>query len=293
MTDVTGVFEGGGVKGIALAGGAAAAMEAGYRFSSAVGTSAGAIVASLVIAGYGSRELEEIVVEMDWPKLMDRRMVSRLPMLGPHLAMLLGQGLARGARLEQEITRLLAARGVHRFGDLPHGSLRVVATDLSHGQGVVFPDALTEYGIDPTSFSIARAVRASVAVPFVFEPVSIRNRIDGEVSVLADGGLAAKFPVQVVPLGDPMLGFRLKPNGEDHAHREINGPVTLAAAVMVAGMTARESLPVLCREIGNTVEIPVDHPALDFDLTPSRAASMFHAAKNSAADSLRQMSTAH
>lgn len=54
---ITGVFEGGGVKGIALAGAAAAAMDDGYVFEQTVGTSAGAMVASLVAAGFGPGEL--------------------------------------------------------------------------------------------------------------------------------------------------------------------------------------------------------------------------------------------
>ena len=54
---ITGVFEGGGVKGIALAGAAAAAMDDGYVFEQTVGTSAGAMVASLVAAGFGPGDL--------------------------------------------------------------------------------------------------------------------------------------------------------------------------------------------------------------------------------------------
>ena len=63
-TPVIGVFEGGGIKGIALAGAAAAAMEAGFRFEGVVGTSAGALVGSLVAAGYTSNELRERVCRL-------------------------------------------------------------------------------------------------------------------------------------------------------------------------------------------------------------------------------------
>ncbi len=52
--DIDGVFEGGGIRAIALAGAAVAAMDAGYPFRRAAGTSAGAMVASLVAAGYDS-----------------------------------------------------------------------------------------------------------------------------------------------------------------------------------------------------------------------------------------------
>ncbi len=42
--DIDRIFEGGGIRGIALAGVAAAAMDAGYEFRRTAGTSAGAMV---------------------------------------------------------------------------------------------------------------------------------------------------------------------------------------------------------------------------------------------------------
>ena len=48
------VFEGGGVKGIGLAGALAVAEERGYRWENVAGTSAGAIVAAMVAADLGA-----------------------------------------------------------------------------------------------------------------------------------------------------------------------------------------------------------------------------------------------
>ena len=48
------VFEGGGVKGIGLVGAVAFAEEKGYRWVNLAGTSAGAIVAALLAAGYNA-----------------------------------------------------------------------------------------------------------------------------------------------------------------------------------------------------------------------------------------------
>lgn len=286
MTEVTAVFEGGGVKGIALAGAAAAAMERGIRLTSAVGTSAGALVASLVVAGYGPDDLERIVCEMPWSRITDRRPLARIPVVGPHIAMLTSGGVARGRRLEREVFRLLARRDVRVFGDLPPGALRVVATDLVHGRGVVLPDDLPQYGIDPVRFPVARAVRASSAVPFVFEPVIIRSQATGEEIVLADGALAARFPLQLVEPGTPTLGFRLTPTDELHEDHRIRGPLSLARSVVAAGMTARESLPVLCRDLGSTIAIQVDRAPLDFDLDANEANAMFRRAHHEALDQL-------
>ena len=69
--EINAVFEGGGVRGIALAGAAAGALDAGYTFHRTVETSAGALVAALLAAGYDAQELEEQVAGMDWPRLLD------------------------------------------------------------------------------------------------------------------------------------------------------------------------------------------------------------------------------
>ncbi len=275
MADVTGVFEGGGVKGIALAGAAAAAMDTGYRITSAVGTSAGALVASLVAAGYGSSALREVVRLMPWPRLRDRRLIARLPFLGPHVALVTALGMAKGGRLESETFRLLARRGIRTFGDLPDGALRVVATDLSHGKGVVLPDDLPAFGIQPDRFPVARAIRASSAVPFFFEPVRLRNRSTGEQVLLADGALAARFPIQLADTAIPTIGFRLKPADDVHPHRTIRGPISLASSVMMAGVSAREYLPSLCRNLGCTITVQADRPPLAFDLDHTTAVGIF------------------
>ena len=55
------VFEGGGVKGIALAGALHAFEEADFRWQNLAGTSAGAITAALVAVGYSATEIKGIM----------------------------------------------------------------------------------------------------------------------------------------------------------------------------------------------------------------------------------------
>ena len=61
---VDAVFEGGGVKGIALIGAAAVVEAGGYQFYNLAGTSAGAIVAALLGAGYTAAELHPILLDL-------------------------------------------------------------------------------------------------------------------------------------------------------------------------------------------------------------------------------------
>ncbi len=275
-TGIIGVFEGGGVKGIALAGAAAATMDSGYRFERIVGTSAGALVGSLVMAGYQSDDLRRVVCSIDWPGLLDPFPVVRIPWIGRHIAVVTKRGLYRGDRLEEVWTALLADRGVATFDDL-RGMLRVVATDLTHTRGLVFPDALEEFHIDRASFPVARAVRASASVPFAFAPVELENQRTGEISLLSDGAMAANFPIQVVdPLaGLPAVGFRFIDEPGTHPHRVIEGPLSLAAAVIWSGVGAREGLPALQNPLVEIIEIPSSRSGLDFDLTPASARGLY------------------
>jgi NTE family protein len=288
---ITGVFEGGGIKGIALAGAAMGAQQLGFQFDQAVGTSAGAIVSALIAAGYTGEELKEITTSISWPQMLDRDFISRIPGIGKHISMTLHKGVYLGHRLERTIETLLAARGIKTFGDLPPGSLRVVSTDLNHGRGVVLPDSLAGFGHDADSFPVARAVMMSAAVPFVFRPVPLEDRSNGEILLMADGAMTARFPVQLVPRDESVVGFRLIQTDGFHVHREINGPLSLASAVMRSGITAREDLPVLCGRLARLVSIELDRDSLDFNIDKADAGEMFEIGRLAAASTLATVTT--
>ena len=61
--DVNLVFEGGGLKGIALVGAYSVLEERGYRPQNIAGASAGAIVAALLAAGYTAAELRQTIMD--------------------------------------------------------------------------------------------------------------------------------------------------------------------------------------------------------------------------------------
>ena len=272
-----GVFEGGGIKGIALAGAAAAVLDAGYRFERVAGTSAGALTASLIAADYTADELRRQVARINWPSLLDGVPGLNVPIFGKHIAILRAGGLYRGAQLQRVWGQLLAAKGISTFGDLDPGRLRMVAVDISHERGVVLPDGLEEYGIDASRFPIARAVRMSSAVPFIFKPVELQNRFTGDISLMADGALGSKFPVELVDQRSdaPVFGFRPVDVDDTHHHNEIHGPASLAAAVMTTGMSARETLPRGRFESVHQILVPTKRDSLDFNLTSKQALIMF------------------
>ena len=157
--------------GLALGGGAARGFahigviqvleENGIRPDLVVGTSAGSLVAALYASGKSGTELGLLADSMDESTLTD----WSYP----------GRGVIRGAALAKFVRDHTAGRNIEQMR-LPLG---IVATDLDSGQPILFQvgDAGT-------------AVRASSAVPAVFQPVSISGR------EYVDGGLVAPVPVR-------------------------------------------------------------------------------------------------
>ena len=157
--------------GLALGGGAARGFahigviqvleENGIKPDLVVGTSAGSLVAALYASGKGGTELGILADAMDESTLTD----WSFP----------GRGVIRGAALAKFVRDNTGARNIEQMR-LPLG---IVATDLDSGQAILFQvgDAGT-------------AVRASSAVPAVFQPVSISGR------EYVDGGLVAPVPVR-------------------------------------------------------------------------------------------------
>ena len=86
--DVDPVFEGGGVKGIALAGALSVLEERGYLPQNTAGASAGAIVAALLVAGYGAGELKSIIAGPDYGRFEDGSLEDRFPLAGPSTSIL-------------------------------------------------------------------------------------------------------------------------------------------------------------------------------------------------------------
>src|SRR4051794_3332984 len=79
---IDGVFSGGGIKGFAYIGAMQVLEEKKYRFKRVAGTSAGAILACFIAAGYTANEIEEILDELDVKSLLDPpKLAGTLPFL--------------------------------------------------------------------------------------------------------------------------------------------------------------------------------------------------------------------
>ena len=153
---------GGAARGFAHVGVIQVLEEAGLKPSHVVGTSAGSLVAALYASGKTVPELRKVAETMEEAEITD------------WMVPLLNRGALRGEALAKYVNTQVGGRHLEQM-KIPLG---IVATDLRSGEAITFRRGNT-----------GSAVRASSAVPAVFQPVRIGDR------EYVDGGLVAPVPV--------------------------------------------------------------------------------------------------
>src|SRR5882757_1052714 len=237
------VLEGGGVKGIGLAGAVLELDAAGYVFKRVAGTSAGAIAAALIAALNAAEkplsQLTDILGSVEYPKFMTKsHLRAAFGKLGDAEQLLLHMGLFDGDYLVDWLGSALRDIGITRFGDLrlhdpgadqtqtqsQRYSLVVHTADITRGRLVRLPWDYPVYGHpDIDNELIVDAVRASMSIPFFFDPVRLRApdavvdgvTYEGGTVTWVDGGMLSNFPVEVFDRADgvasrwPTIGIKL------------------------------------------------------------------------------------
>jgi NTE family protein len=300
------VLAGGGVKGIAHVGVLSVLHEHGYRFERAAGTSAGAIVAALVAAGMPPPRLQELLGELDYRAFRDRSGRDRVPLIGAGLSLALEDGLYEGEFLREWLGKQLSALGVETFGDLrrddPDSSLPaeqqyrlvVMAADITRGELVRLPwDYRDRYGLDPDRQRVADAVRASMSIPFFFEPVRLAGA-DGAASTLVDGGVLTNFPIGTFDRTDgrtprwPTFGVTLIPPlplGNARLFPGLGllrrGPLHLLECLLTTMMVGHDQAQ-LRKPWVAARSIPVDTErvnVVDFDIDPAAQRGLYESGR--------------
>jgi len=268
---IDGVFSGGGLKGFALVGAYQVLEEKGYRFQRVAGTSAGAIIACFIAAGYTSREIEKTLDELDIGTFLDpRKTVVPLPFM-KWVNLYWRLGLYQGKALENWFAEKLAAKGVYTFADLPHGILKLVASDLTNGRMIVFPDDLGRYELSANTFPIASALRMSSGIPFFFEPVKMKTG-SGD-TIVVDGGVLSNFPIWLFEDKDgkkerPLLGLKLSHSQEEAEGYKIKNALNLFEALFTTMKNAHDEKYISRKHEKNIIFIPTEgHSATQFDLS--------------------------
>ncbi|GGE10152.1 phospholipase [Marinithermofilum abyssi] len=279
------VLEGGGIKAFGLVGALSVAEEKGYEWRQLAGTSAGAMVASLLAAGYTSGELYRLLSRHDFTQLIPYAWYQRVPYFGSGVRLLLKKGLFPGRPLEKWIGELLAQKGIYTFGNLKDRKLSIIASDISRGNLLVLPNDLEEYGIPAHTLSVARAVRMSCSIPLFFDPVKVMHRPTKKISYIVDGGVLSNFPVWLFDQENPRwptFGFRFLSDSGVNPH-VINGPISLIRAMFYTMMEAHDNRHIKEQDKLRTIQVPTLNVKMtDFDLTEVKRQQLFDAGAEAA-----------
>ena len=294
------IFEGGGVKGVGLAGAYAALEEEAWEPQCVAGTSAGAIIAALVAAGYTGAELREEVLGLQFREFKDEGWEDRLPVIGKEISVLRDFGVYEGRRFLEWMTEKLDRKGVRTFGDLqPTGSddpkrafrLQVIASDVTLHAMLVLPRDAEKIGSTPKTLSIAYAVRMSMSIPIFFEPVNHSNDSTGVEHLIVDGGMLSNFPVWLFDAEErprfPTFGLLLveSPTRTSVADRLSGTPgavsrsssiIEYLKAIAQTLMEAHDRMHVDEAQFARTIPIPtLGVRTTDFDLSRERALELY------------------
>jgi len=195
------VLSGGGSKGFAYFGVYQALTELDPNFmnhlESLAGTSAGAIMATLIALRYKPKDLYSFITSFDYNKLKS----------WDFLNILKNQGLETGEHIIVFIRKIIAHK-IHppksdpTFQDLydyhPY-TLNIVVTHLNTYQMKVYNHLQTP------DMSVAEAVRQSMSMPMMMTPMKMINSED-QTDYYVDGGLVNNFPIDLYPDADETFG---------------------------------------------------------------------------------------
>jgi NTE family protein len=251
------VFEGGGVKGIGLVGAISEIEKAGYIFENLAGTSAGAIVSSLLAVGYSAGEIKKELEQLDYNDFKDEGLLDKFGFFGKSLSLGFEYGIYEGEFFETWLEGLLLAKRKVTFGDIKteyeeekyRYKFQAIAGDITDRRLLILPNDLRLFGINPDDFSISRGVRMSMSIPFFFEPVELSD-ISGRKHFIVDGGLLSNYPIWLLDDGTtdppwPTFGFKLvepdKRELKQAKRNPINNPITFLKAIVGTMLDAHDN----------------------------------------------------
>ena len=158
------VLGGGAARGFAHVGVIRVLEQEKIPIDMIVGTSAGSLIGAIYASDMNSFELEWTAFALEKDNIFDYAIFSTVTAMGP----------VKGDKLEEFVKAKVPVANIENL-KLPFAA---VATDLNRGTRVVIDRG-----------PVARAVRASSAIPGVFNPVEHQGRL------LVDGGVIDNIPI--------------------------------------------------------------------------------------------------
>ena len=261
------VLGGGGAKGAAEVGVLKVLEEAGIKPDYICGTSIGSIVGGLYAAGYSAAELEMMFQTQEWLSLLTDRSSSLanepykvdndvtyifgFPIIDRKAK---GLGVMKGSSIEHMLDSMVCAKGCKDFQSLKI-PFCCVAADIRSGTEVILREG-----------SLARAMRASMAIPAIFKPVEIDDR------KLVDGGMLNNLPVDVCrEMGaDIIIAVDLQQNEQKpRPQTDLSVLTSIADLVGLGGiLNWITNRPDIEKYNANRQKVDIYiHPVLDADVT--------------------------
>ncbi len=186
-------LSGGGIRGIAQIGVLKVLQEEGVPIDVIVGTSIGGAVGALLASGYSPDDILQQIRRTEWNTILsdspkrsslflgekEKRGRAILQFRMDKLRPVLPEALSPGQRLSNIFTELILNAPYHEndFSKLKI-PLRIVATDMLSGRKIILDKG-----------DLAQAIRATIAIPLLFTPVTVDSL------VLVDGGVLDNIPV--------------------------------------------------------------------------------------------------
>jgi len=239
------VLSGGGARGGAHIGVIKALQELGVPIDYIAGTSIGAAIGGLYATGMDIGELEAFVGGVDWEaaflNVTPRQLRSFRRKRDDDLFLVdqrpgfndgefeLPIGVVQGQVIDMILSRAtLPVAGVQSFDELAI-PFRAVAGDIVNGEAVVLD-----------SGDLARALRASMAIPAVLAPIEIDDRL------LVDGGIVMNLPVEIAKSMGADVIIAVDITGELSSREELRSVVDitsqLSTLLIRSGMEEQRAL---------------------------------------------------
>ena len=193
------VLGGGAARGFAHVGVIRTLEQEKVPIDLIVGTSVGSLIGAIYASDASSFDLEWTAFQLQKDDLFDFGVLNAVT----------GMGFAKGDKLEAWVKSHVKTANIENLR-IPFAA---VATDLNWGTRVVL-----DHG------SVARAIRASAAIPGVFQPVQYQGKI------LVDGGVVDNIPISVAKArgADIVIAVDISANvGNTNIHNLVD--VTLQA----------------------------------------------------------------
>lgn len=256
------ILSGGGVKSVSFCGALCALEELGVlydidhvlKIKNLAGTSGGSIIAALLAVNYNSSDIKQITYDMDMNKIFD----DKIGFIRDTVNLIKDYGVAPGDYIYEQMGVLIKAKTGDKDYTLSQLyqdkgiNLVLVGTDLNLERSEYF----CHNSNNPINrnMSIRTAVRISMSIPFMFEPV----KHNGNYCV--DGGMLDNYPLHIFdgeypgeikarlnmcPPNPKVLGINILSDREIDSYNRtdrlaINSPIQFVRSILTTFLTENE-----------------------------------------------------